>query len=485
MNRQIGRVGMVVMVLFGALFINLNVITLLQADELANHPTNRRVIIREYAIERGPILVGEEAVARSVRTEEGQYLYLRTYPEPELYAHLTGYYSIVLQRSGLERALNEELTGRTTEVVAQNLGELLIGSQRPGNAVELTVDRRVQEAARDALAGREGAVVALDPRTGAVLASYANPTFDPNPLSSHDTREINEAWAPLRDAPDRPLVDRAIGELYPPGSVFKVVVAAAALEAGSDPGRTFPNEATFDVPQTTQDISNAGGARCGEGEETTLQTAFRRSCNTVFARLGVELGDEALAAQAEAFGFNRSPPLELPVAASRIPTEQDVPATAQSAIGQRDVQASVLQMAMVAATVANGGQLLRPHVVQAVRRPDGAILRGPDIGRWETPPGDGRPISPRTAQQLRSLMIDAVQGPGATGAGARIEGEEVGGKTGTAQTAPGAPSVAWFIGFVGDEVAVAVAVPDTDGSGGSVAAPIARAVLLAATEDRR
>jgi len=480
MNRQIVRVGAVVFVLFGALFINLNVITLLQADELINHPSNRRLIIREYAIERGPIVVGEQAIARSERTEEGQYRYLRTYPEPELYAHLTGYYSIVLQRSGLERALNEELTGRTAEVVAQNLGELLGGAARPGNAVELTIDPAVQTAARDALAGREGAVVAIDPRTGGILASYANPTFDPNPLSSHDTREINEAWAPLRDDPDRPLVDRATGELYPPGSVFKVIAAAAALEAGSDPARTFPNEASFDVPQTSLDISNPGGARCGEGEETTLQTAFRRSCNTVFARLGVELGDAALAAQAEAFGFNRTPPLELPAATSRIPQEQDIPAVAQSAIGQRDVQATVLQMAMVSATVANGGQLLRPHLVDTVRDPDGAILRGADIGRWDTPPGDGRPITPRTAQQLRSLMLDAVTGPAATGAAAAIDGVEVGGKTGTAQTAPGAAPVAWFIGFADDEVAVAVAVPDADGGGGAVAAPIARQVLQAA-----
>ncbi len=480
MNRQIVRVGAVVFVLFGALFINLNIITLLQAEELANHPANRRVIIREYSIERGPIVVGEQAIARSERTEEGQFRYLRTYPEPELYAHLTGYYSIVLQRSGLERALNEDLTGRTTEVVAQNLGELLGGADRPGNAVELTVDPAVQEAARDALAGREGAVVAIDPSTGGVLASYANPTFDPNPLSSHDTAEINAAWAPLRDDPDRPLVDRATGELYPPGSAFKIVVAAAALEAGSDPARTFPNEVSYDVPQTTLDISNAGGARCGDGDEASLQTAFRRSCNTVFARLGVELGDAALADQAEAFGFNRTPPLELPVATGRIPTEQDIPAVAQSAIGQRDVQATVLQMAMLPATVVAGGQVLRPHLVDTVRDPDGRILRGADIGRWDVLPGNGRAISPRTAQQLRSLMVDAVTGPGATGSAAAIEGVEVGGKTGTAQTSPGAPPVAWFVGFAGDEVAVAVAVPDADGGGGAVAAPIAREVFRAA-----
>jgi len=480
---QIQRMGVVVLVLFGALFVNLNVIGLLQADELANHPANRRVIIREYAIERGPIVVGEEAIAVSVLTDEGQYRYLRRYPEPELYSHITGYYSIVLQRSGLERALNDELTGRTTEVVAQNLGELLGGGQRAGNAVELTIVPAVQRAARDALAGREGAVVVLDPRDGAVLASYANPTFDPNPLSSHDTGEINEAWAPLRDDPDRPLIDRATGELYPPGSTFKVVVAAAALEAGSDPNRSFPNEAIFDVPQTTRDISNFGDARCGDGDDTTLQIAFRRSCNTVFARLAIELGDQGLADQAEAFGFNRAPPLELPTAASAIPREQDIPATAQSALGQRDVQASVLQMAMVAATVANGGQLLRPHLVATIRDPDGRIVRGADIGQWDAPPGDGRPISPRTAQQLRALMVDAVEGPGATGAAARLDGIEVGGKTGTAQTAPGAPAVSWFIGFAGDEVAIAVALPGSERSGTAV--PVARDVLAAATEGAR
>jgi penicillin-binding protein A len=476
MNRQIGRVAAITLVLFGALFINLNVITLIQADDLANHPANRRLIIREYAIERGPLVVGETAIARSVETE-GQYRYLRTYPEPELYAHLTGYYSVVLQRSGLEAALNEDLTGRPTEVVAQNLGEFLGASDRAGNVVELTIDPRAQRAARDALAGRVGAVVAIDPTTGAILAQYSNPTFDPNPLSSHDPREIAEAWDPLRTDPQRPLVDRSIAETYPPGSTFKLIVAAAALEDGQAPTTEFPDPVTYDVPQTTADIGNFSGGVCADGTSIDLQNAMRVSCNTVFARLGVELGADALLDQAERFGFNQRIPYELTVAASSMPDDLDVPGTAQSAIGQRDVRATPLQMAMVAATIANGGQIMRPHVVANVRDPSGRRLRGADIGRWTGPPGGGQPISPRTAQQLRDMMLEVVRS--GTGRAAQIEGVAVGGKTGTAQT--GGTPIAWFVGFADERVAVAVVLPDEGAAatGGALAAPVAREVMAA------
>lgn len=482
MNRQIGRLAAVTFLLFGALFVNLNVITLLQADELANHPSNRRLILQEYSIERGPIVAGEQAIARSVPTD-GQYAYLRTYPDGPLYAHVTGYYSILLQRSGLERALNEELTGRSTEVVAQNLGELLGGSERPGNAVELSIEPSVQAAARSALDGREGAVVAIDPRTGAVLASYANPTFDPNPLSGHDPRVINDTWQTLNDRDDRPLVDRTRAETYPPGSTFKLVVAAAALESGLEPSTLFPDEGVYDVPQTRSDIGNFSGGDCADGDEISLSDAMRVSCNTVFARLGVELGEDAVRNQAERFGFNRTPPYELSVARSVFPDDLDIPSLAQSAIGQRDVRATPLEMAMLAGSIANGGQLMRPHLVDAVRDPDGRQLRGPDIGRWTGPPSSGLPMSPRTAHQLRGMMLAVVNS--GTGTAARIDGVEVGGKTGTAQT--GTDPVAWFVGFAGEEVAIAVVVPDAgaNATGGAVAAPIARTVLSAALEAQR
>lgn len=477
MTSQIRRVSIVVLVLFGAVFVNLNVLALVSAEDLANHPANRRVMLREYAIERGPIVVGEEAIALSTPSD-GEYKFRRTYPQGPLYAHLTGYYSLSLQRSGLEAALNEVLTGRPMQVIAENLGELLGESQRPGNAVELTIDPAVQVAARDALDGRTGAVVAVHPRTGAVLASYANPTFDPNRLSGHSVQEINEAWAPLRDDPARPLVDRATSETYPPGSVFKVVVAAAALEAGMDPSTSFPDEREFDVPQTSSNIGNFSGGACSDGSEISLADAMRVSCNTVFARLGVELGEDTIREQAERFGFNHPVPYELTVAASAFPDDIDVPSLAQSAIGQRDVRATVMHSALIAAAIANGGEMPRPHVVEQIRDPDGQVVSSTEPRAWSELPGNGDVISPRTAAQLRDMMLDVVSD--GTGRRAAIDGVQVAGKTGTAQGAR--TPHAWFIGFAGDDVAVAVLVADAgeDATGGEVAAPIARSVLRAA-----
>jgi penicillin-binding protein A len=478
-NKAIGRVAAVTLLLFGALFVNLNVITLLQADDLANHPANRRLIIREYAIERGSIVVGEQAVARSEETDGGDLRYLRTYAEGPLYAHLTGYYSFVLQRSGLESALNEDLTGRSTEEVAQNLGELLGVSGRAGNTVELTVDPEVQRAAADALGDNVGAVVAVDPISGAVLASYANPTYDPNPLSSHDAGEIRRTWEELNADPSRPLADRALRETYPPGSTFKIVTAAAALEAGVAPEDAFDDPVRLEIPQTSAGIGNFGGGTCSGGEQITLADAFRVSCNTTFAELALDLGPEELAAQAERFGFNRQVPFELAVAESVIPTEQDPPATAQSGIGQRDVRATPMQMALISASIANGGQLVRPHVVQSVRDPAGQQLRGPAGSSWDVGASGDRPVSPRTAEQLRQMMISVVED--GTGGRAAIDGVTVGGKTGTSQTGGDEPTV-WFVGFAEDQVAVAVVLPDSDedATGGALAAPIARSVMQAA-----
>lgn len=477
MNRSIGRVGAALFLLFGALFVNLHVITLIQADDLATHPANRRLIVQEYGIARGPIVVGDEAIASSTPTD-GELRYLRTYAAGPRYAHLTGYYSVVLQRSGLEAAFNEALTGRPTEVVAQNLGELLGSANRPGNAVQLTIDARIQEAAQSALGDREGAVVVLDPRSGAVLASYANPTYDPNPLSSHDRAQIRDAWDALRDRDDRPLVDRATREIYPPGSTFKLIVAAAALEAGVTPDALFPDEIVYDVPQTTANIGNFSGGACSGDDEISLEDSFAVSCNTVFARLGVELGAADLVRQAERFGFNRSMPYELGVSDSVIPRDLDVPQTAQSAIGQRDVRATPMHLALIAASVANGGELHHPHVVANVRNPEGELVMGPQEGLWTGAGGDGRPVSARTAEQLRQMMLTAVNS--GTGQAARIDGVEVGGKTGTAQT--GTTPVAWFAGFAGREVAIAVMLPDggEDATGGGLAAPIAREVLQVA-----
>jgi penicillin-binding protein A len=302
------------------------------------------------------------------------------------------------------------------------------------------------------------------------------PRYDPNALSSHDPEEIRRNWERLVDDPNAPLLNRAAGALYPPGSTFKVVTAAAALENGVSMNQELPSPPVYDVPQTSADIRNFGGSTCGDGS-LTLTEALEISCNTTFAALGVKLGSEKLAAEAEKFGFNKPSPYQLPAATSVIPPEQDVPATAQSAIGQRDVRVSPLQMATVAATIANGGQRMGPFVARQVVSDKGSVVKrfeGEDFGQV---------IPERVAGDLRDMMRQVVES--GTGTAAQIPGLEVAGKTGTAQHARGKDPHAWFIGFTGSgdrQIAVAVVVEEggdvgSEITGGRTAAPIAKAVM--------
>lgn len=482
MSHQIRRVATAMLVLFGLLIVNLNLIQLVRGEELANHPANRRLLEREYAIERGPILVGQQPIVRSVETDDN-LKYLREYLEPEHYAHVTGFYSFVLGRSGLERAYNEALTGTSTAALAENLGELLGGRDRQGNVVRTTLDANVQTAAVEALGDRTGAVVALNPRTGAVLASWSSPSFDPNRLSSHDASSIFDAWEELQADPGRPLLDRVARETYPPGSTFKLVVAAAALEAGLQPTTALSNSASYTPPQTSREITNFSPGPCADGGSTiSLHDALRVSCNTVFAELGVELGVDALSTTATRLGFGRDIPYVLPTNPSQLFTgEVDPPGLAQSSIGQRDVRWTPLHAALVVAAVVNDGTMVAPHVVSSVLDPASRVLQGPDESLWRNDDGDAQAISERTAEQLREMMVSVVDD--GTGTGAAIPGHTVGGKTGTADDPNAETPTAWFVGFANDDVVVAVVVPDAGGEGGgAVAAPIARAVMEAALQ---
>ena len=481
MNRQIRRVAVVVLVAFLALLAAPLYWQVVAADRLANDPRNTRVLIKEYSIERGAIVLADRSeVARSVRSRQrGDPLeFVRRYPQGERYGMVTGFYSLVFGRTLAEQEFNSFLLGRAPEQFGQNVTDLLTARETPGGTLVLTLDRAAQEAAEAALRQRKGAVVALDPRTGAVLAMTTFPRYDPNDLSSHDPEQIRRNWNRLVDDPDGPLLNRAAGALYPPGSTFKVVTAAAALENGVSTNQELPSPPVFDVPQTSADIRNFGGSSCGDGS-LTLPEALRISCNTTFAGLGVELGDEKLAAEAEKFGFNEPSPYELPAATSSIPDTQDVPATAQSAIGQRDVRVSPLQMASVAATIANGGRRMAPFVGRQVLSAEGGVVK-----RFE---GDdlGQAIPERVADDLRDMMLGVVEQ--GTGVAAQIPGLQVAGKTGTAQHARGKDPHAWFIGFTssGDR-AIAVAVVVEEGgdvgseiTGGRTAAPVAKAVMQA------
>ena len=437
------------------------------------------MLIKEYSIERGPIVLADQTeVAQSVRSRKpGDPLeFVRRYPEGRRYGMVTGFYSLVYGRTLAEQEFNSFLLGRAPEQFGQNVTDLLTARETPGGTLVLTLDRATQQAAEGALGGRKGAVVALDPRNGAVLAMTTFPRYDPNALSSHDPEEIRRNWERLVDDPNGPLLNRAAGALYPPGSTFKVVTAAAALENGVTMDQQLPSPTVYDVPQTSADIRNFGGSSCG-ADTLTLTQALTISCNTTFAALGVELGSEKLAAEAEKFGFNKPSPYQLPAATSVIPPDQDVPATAQSAIGQRDVRVSPLQMATVAATIANGGQRMGPFVARQVVSDKGSVVKrfeGEDFGQM---------IPERVAGDLRDMMLQVVER--GTGTAAQIPGLQVAGKTGTAQHARGKAPHAWFIGFTGSgdrQIAVAVVVEEggnagSEATGGRTAAPIAKAVM--------
>ncbi len=472
------------MVLFGLLLLNVNWVQVVKAEAYRDDPRNSRVLLRTYERERGPIAVlgqdgRRQAVAESTRTD-GPLTWLRQYPGGASYAHVTGYYSLVYGRTGIERAEDDVLSGEADELFVRRLSDYVTGREPQGASVLLTLDPRAQAAAFEGLQGQRGAVVALDPRTGAVLAMVSLPSFEPARLSSFEPADIREYYAALNDATDDPLLNRAISKTYPPGSTFKVVTAAAALSSGQvTPETQIPSPVLLNLPQTDSDLRNFGGAACS-GETSTLAEALRISCNTAFGALGLQLGDDALREQAEAFGFGDND-LRVPtsVADSRFPEDANAPQTAQSAIGQFDVRVTPLQMAMVAAGVANGGEVMEPYLVREVQSPDLSVLRTADTNVLN------RAVSGDVAAEL-TRMMELVVAEG-SGRRAQIDGVRVAGKTGTAQHAPGRPPHAWFIGFAPAEdpqVAVAVVVEDggnlgSEATGGALSAPIAAAVMRA------
>ncbi|MBB5787276.1 peptidoglycan D,D-transpeptidase FtsI family protein [Jiangella mangrovi] len=485
MNSPIRRISAGCLLLCIALLINATYVQAFWADDLNARSENRRVLLDEYSRERGPILLADDTpVAQSVPVDD-EYQFLRQYPGEAIYAPLTGYYSYTFGRTALERAQNDILSGDDDRLFVRRLIDLVTGEEPRGGAVRLTIDPAAQQAAWDGLTdeGFKGAVVAIDVQTGAILAMVSTPSYDPNPMASHSFEVQQETRDALAADPDKPDLNRAIAQRLPPGSVFKLVTAAAALESGEfEPDTEVPGPADYDLPQSTRPLPNQNGEACLDGTPT-LTEALRISCNTAFAYLGNELGDDALREQAEKFGFGTQPLTndDMNAATSIFPPDPDEPQTALSAIGQFDVQATPLQMAMVSAAIANDGVLMEPYLVREVSGPD---LVSP-IERTE-PEERTRAVSPETAEELTQMMVDVVEN--GTGENARIDGIEVAGKTGTAQSSPERPPYAWFTSFApADEPSVAVAVviedaPDTardDIGGGRLAAPIARAVMQA------
>ncbi len=480
MNKPIRRLSVALLLLFTALLLNATYVQVVEAGSLNARSDNRRVLLDEYGRQRGPILVSDNSRVAFSRKTDDQLDYLRRYPEAARYAHTTGYYSFLYGRTGVESTQNDVLSGTGPRFFVRSIVDLLTGKAPQGGSVVLTLDPRAQRAAYDALGDRKGAVVAIDPSTGAILAMVSKPSYDPNKLASHSVAEQTAYWKRLNADPGKPLLDRATSELYPPGSVFKLVTASAALESGRYTADTVvPGPARLDLPQTTFDLTNENGGACGSGGRTTVANALRISCNTAFGGIGLDLGAAALRAQAEKFGIDDVPFGDLPAAISRFPEDPDAPQTALSAIGQFDVRVTPLQMAMVTAAIANRGVLMAPYVVDELRTPDLDVL-----SRHE-PQEVSQAVSAETAATLTSMMVDVVRN--GTGTNAAIPGIAVAGKTGTAQSDPSRPPYAWFTSFAPADqprVAVTVLIEDagvarSEVSGNALAAPVARAVMEA------
>ncbi|MGI8709967.1 MAG: peptidoglycan D,D-transpeptidase FtsI family protein [Acidimicrobiales bacterium] len=485
MDRSIRRLGGFLMILFCALFAQLNYIQVFRAKTLNTHVGNTRPIDQAFGRARGSISTADGVLlARSVPSDD-RFQFQRRYPGGELYAGLTGYYNYSFGATGLERTYNAELSGRTARQQVRSVGDLFVDADRTGN-LKLAVRSDVQATARRALGNQKGSVVALDPSTGAVLALWSYPSFDPNALAVHDFDQATAAKDLLEAAAGKPLLAKTYREIYPPGSTFKVVTGATGVESGKVTTTTpsYPRLSTLDLPLTTTNLPNFGGEVCGG----TLFDILAVSCNTSFGQMGLDLGGPTLIDGAEAFGFNAVPPLDLPAVASQFPTgdfTKRLPALAQAAIGQNDVAATPLQMALVAAGIANDGVILEPHVVDEVRDGQGDLVKQLRPTQWK------RAVSPRSADVMRQAMREVV----ARGTATRLQipALDVGAKTGTAQFGPARPlrSHAWVIAWAGPpgrkpSVAVAVIVEGEEGlseqTGGRVAAPIARQVIETAMQ---
>ncbi|MGL5828598.1 MAG: peptidoglycan D,D-transpeptidase FtsI family protein [Angustibacter sp.] len=481
MNTPIRKIAAITLMLFGSLLLSSTYLQFVQAGTLNEKPGNRRTLLENYSRKRGPIVLAGKQIVQSQPTDD-QLKYLRKYPEGPLYSHVTGYYSFVYgSGAGIERSSNSFLSGSGDQFFYRRVSDLLTGREREGASVELTINPAAQRAANSALGGQKGAVVALDPKTGAILALVSNPTYDPNLLSSHDLAKVAANYKTLLNDPDDPLVNRAIsGDLYPPGSTFKIVTAAAALSSGKyQPDTQVYGGKLLDLPQTTVNLPNSSNSACGANDRVTLVRALEVSCNTAFGTIGLDLGAESLRSQSEKFGFGDDISVPMPVTSSRVPKGMNPPQTAQAAIGQYDVRVTPLQVAMIAAGVANDGVVMRPYSIKNVRTSDLDILE-------KTQPQElTRAVSPEVAAQLQQMMQSVVDN--GTGSAAKISGVTVGGKTGTAQQGGNRNPHVWFTAFapVDDpQIAVAVVVNDGgdaggDASGGRIAAPIARSVIQA------
>ncbi|WP_328389712.1 peptidoglycan D,D-transpeptidase FtsI family protein [Nocardia sp. NBC_00416] len=488
MNTPLRRVAMAVMAMIVALLLNATYVQVIKADDYRADPRNSRVLLDEYSRQRGQISAGGAVLASSVATDD-RYKYLRVYPtDPQAYAPVTGFYSMQYGSTGLERAEDPVLNGSDGQLFGSRLVDLVSGRDPRGGNVVTTIDPAMQQVAYNELTskGYTGSVVAIEPSTGKILTMVSTPSYDPNLLSGHDGAQGTQAWENLSADENQPMINRAISQTYPPGSTFKVIVTAAALANGkANPQSQFTAAPNITLPGTSTTLENYNGSTCGSGPTASLYDAFRRSCNTAFVELGVDVGAASLEDEAAAFGIGPHRGIPMPVAESTVGSIPDNAALAQSSIGQRDVAITPLDNAVIAATVANGGVRMEPYLVDQLQNPDLSELSTTE------PVSVGQAVSAEVASTLTDLMVASEENTAGSGGTAY----RIASKTGTAEHGAdprNTPPHAWYIAFAPAEnpkIAIAVIVENGGdralaATGGSVAAPVARAVLDAGLRGR-
>lgn len=466
MNKQLKTLTRTVFVLFLALFVSVTMIQVVSADELRSNALNQRSIKNSFNVERGSILIDGEPIAVSTPSDD-QYKFTREYSNGPLYAPVTGYFSHYQGATGLESKMNAELSGAGDAQFFNRLMRIISGADPQGSSVEISIDPKAQQAAYDALEGFTGAVVALEPKTGRILALASTPTYDPNQLSSNDSSEIIKNYQNLEEDPNRPLSNRAIaGDTYHPGSTFKIVTAASAIESGAaTPSTSLPDVASYDLAGSSSTVYNNDRGVCGGGSggNTTLEHAIMQSCNIPMVELSEKLPLGALTETADSFGFGQEVEIPLSVTPSQAPKPDDMAQQGLSAIGQWDVRATPLQMAMVSAGIANEGTVMQPTLVDRVITPDLRV-------ESETKPSVfNEAVSKETAEAVKGMLIKGVNSGVANQAA--VDGVQVAGKTGTAENGRdddgnNLPFTLWFTGFApADDPDIAVAVVIEDGGG--------------------
>jgi peptidoglycan glycosyltransferase len=482
-NRAIRRVGVAVSVLILVLVAQLTYLQVVDADNLKHNPLNVRTLLADYNRPRGQIITADGViVAESTPTNGGDFKFQRTYPLPDLFAQITGYQSFVVGNTGVEESYNGVLTGREFGLRFSDLASIFTGKNDTGNVV-LSISQRAQQAAADALGGQRGAIVALDTRTGEIVAMFSSPTYNPNLLASHDQAVVQATFNAINSG-DKPALARTYSEIFPPGSSFKIITSAGALDTrlATPHEPIYPFVESIPLPGTTDRLFNFGGETCG-GD---LTESLVHSCNTTFGQIGLDLGNAFVPAINNCGVGVGAPPLDIPGAVgSTGPAAGSFDANksffAKDAIGQQDVAVTPLEMALAAAGIANGGVIMAPHVAHEIQDADGKTVKTIENKPWKT-----NCITPQNALALTDMMVQVVQR--GTGTAAQIPGVTVAGKTGTAQSTPGTAPHAWFVAFAPAEqprYAVSVIVEHgganggDDATGGAIAAPIAKQVLEA------